>query len=367
MRGINNSREECKNTEDLKELSHNSVLEGYLNDKMRLCLLNLLNIFIERYEISEYQGFFNIHNASSHPVNLFYCHLASNEINYKLKFANERQLHKKSKNFDGELFEGDSQFNIDFNGKIHNLDEVIALDTTDISNASYIEHLLQGDSWKMQVNNLSKSFQNLDNSEVIKLIQRFSIFKCSFTSEKITIFKILQKVAICNEYTMKMQVENSLDFLSSSHENSENSGDVYGLALSRTQQPFQNMIGLASPTKSMMNTNNMSSFEATGLNFAQRNTASSQNLYWSNGIAYQSDRVNKEKIRRKSDMFLVRVMNSLSYKLSNLNPGDILWCEELSKDLLLLSQYVSKVQSRISIFQIIDTVLNPLIAIKKIL
>ena len=375
LRGISSSqgaygidkipKEEYKNKEEARE--HNSILEDYLWDKMRLWLLNLLNIFIERYEISEYQGFFSIHNASSHPVNLFYCHLASNEMTYKIKQTYERLFAHKD-DFEDELFDSDTYFNLDFDGKIHNQDEVIALDANDISNTSYIEHLLQGDSWKLQINNFSKSLKGLDNSEAIKMIQKLSVFKCSFSSEKVAIFKILQKVAICNEYTMKMQVENSLKYLSSYHESGENMNDLYGLGyLTRTQQPFQSMIGLGSPSKTMMNSNNTNSFDATGLNLVQRSRSGSQNFYWSNGIAYQGDRVNKEKLRRKSDMFLVRVMNSLCYKLGNLIPEDISWCEEINKDLLLLSQYISKVHSRISIFQIIDTVLNPLIAIKKIL
>lgn len=65
---------------------------------------------------------------------------------------------------------------------------------------------------------------------------------------------------------MKMQVENSLNYLSSYHQSSEGQGDLYGLALSRTQKPFQSMIDLTSPTKSMINTKNMDSFNATGIN-----------------------------------------------------------------------------------------------------
>ena len=166
---------------------------------------------------------------------------------------------------------------------------------------------------------------------------------------------------------MKMQVENSLNYMSSYQKTSESPHEQYNLALSRTQQPFQPLSGLASPSKTMGNINNLSSFDASGMQIHQNSQEASQNLYWSNGIAYSGDKINKEKIRRKSDMFLIRLANSILYKISNLPPEDISWCEELTKDLVLLSQYISKVYSRISIFQIIDTVMNPLVAIKKIL
>lgn len=156
-----------------------------------------------------------------------------------------------------------------------------------------------------------------------------------------------------------------MDYLSSSQKASERPGSQF--ILSKTQQPFQSVVGITSPSKTMMNTNqNMSSFDASGIS-PQIDQSQSSNLLWVNGVAYQSDKVNKEKIRRKSDMFLVRIMNSLCHKLGSLGPEEIIWCQEITKDLILLSKYISKVHSRIAIFQIIDTVMNPLIVMKKML
>ncbi|CAI2366213.1 unnamed protein product [Moneuplotes crassus] len=366
LKGINNTREEKKLKEDGGEYRHNSVVHDFENDKMRLCLLNLFKIFIERFEVSEFQGFFNSHNPSNHTVNLLYCHLASDEINYRIKETYDKLLSQEHGKLDDEIFEGNHKFTIDFDGKIHDTEEVINLDKNDLSNASYIDHLLRGDAWKIQENSFNKSVTDLGDSDIINTIQKFSIFKCSLSSEKVTIFKILQKVSLCSEYIMKMQVESSLKHLSSSQEHFEHYGDTYGLGLSRTQLPLASGVGFASPSKSLRNPNNIGSFDATGMTIPSLNKES-QNIYWSNGIAYQGESVDKEKLRKKSDTFLLRITNSLVHKLSNLIPHEISWCEEINKDLLLLSQYINKVHSRISIFQIIDTVLNPLIAIKKIL
>jgi len=297
-----------------------------MDDKMRFCLLNLFHLFIEKFEISEHQGFFNEHNASSHPVNLFYCHLSSDEICSKLKQLNQYFGEEKQGDLINELFDSDLKFSLDFNGTIHYINDDSNMAVTDISNASFLEHVLQGEVWKLQDNQFNKSSHNLNDTEMINVIQNNKIFTTPLFSERVSIFRILQKVAVCNEYVMKMQVENSLSYLSSDQKAFEKTNDMYNLTMSKTQQPFQSMLGLASPSKTLINTNNnLSSFDASGINISQKETAHPDNLYWSNGIAYSGERINKEKIRKKSDTFLVRLFNSLCYKLGNYSPEDIGW------------------------------------------
>ena len=50
-----------------------------------------------------------------------------------------------------------------------------------------------------------------------------------------------------------------------------------------------------------------------------------------------------------------------------MNSEDITWCHEIDKDILLLTHYIKEVKTRITIFQIIDTVIDPLLAIKRVL
>lgn len=121
---------------------------------------------------------------------------------------------------------------------------------------------------------------------------------------------ILSKIAICNEYTMKLQVENTLNYLSS-YPKSFDKNDAYGYALTRTQQPFQSLLGLTSPTKTLMNTNNnLNMFDMSNIQMA-KDSNNQQNVLWCNGVAYSGDKCSKEKIRRKSDMFLIRITNSI--------------------------------------------------------
>lgn len=95
-----------KSKEDAHNHSH-TILSDYIDDKMRLCLLNLFNTFIERYELFEDQGFFTLSNASTHPINLFYCHLSSNEIHSKLKNTNYWMANQTEADLRDQLFDGD--------------------------------------------------------------------------------------------------------------------------------------------------------------------------------------------------------------------------------------------------------------------
>ena len=104
------------------------------------------------------------------------------------------------------------------------------------------------------------------------------------------------------------------------------------------------------------------------MNIAQTTVnTSSSSLYWMNGIGYTIDRVNKEHLRKKSDIFFVRISNSICYKIGNLNSEDVAWCHEIDKDISLLTHYIKEVKTRITIFQIIDTIIDPLLAIKRVL
>ena len=355
-----------KKNKDITESGehHNyKITESYINDKMRLCLLNLFLLFIEKFEITEYAGIFNWHVASSHPVNLLFWHLSSNEIQSKLSKVNH-SLKDKSDDLMNELFFSDHKFILEFNGSMHYSNKNVNLTTPlDISNVSFIDHIMQREMWKLNQNSILDRTVFNENNEITTYLEWNYMFKSTFFSERSSIFMILSKISIWNEYTMKLQVENTLNYLSSYPKSFDKANGAYGYALTRTQQPFQSLLGLTSPTKTLMNTNNnFSSFD-----ISNAKDINHQNVYWWNGVAYSGDKCNKEKIRRKSDMFLIRITNSICYKISNIPSDDLTWCEELTKDLILLSEYISKTYSRILIFQIIDTVLNPLLAIKRML
>lgn len=183
--------------------------------------------------------------------------------------------------------------------------------TGEFSESSMFKLILKNEAFKLEVQKLNNITKDLDLSEISFLIRSKMVFDFPLNSEKVTIFKIFQKVAISNEYVMKMQVENSLNYMSSYQQALEKQAEFYNLAMTKTQQPFQSLLGLASPSKTLINTNNMSSFDASGLNLLPRDYTQPQNIYWSNGIAYSCDKVNQEKLRRKSDMFLVRLTNSI--------------------------------------------------------
>ena len=361
-------RLEKKNKDNTEptEYQHYKITESYLNDKMRLCLLNLFLLFIEKFEITEYAGIFNCHVASSHPVNLLFWHLSSNEIQLKLSKVNHI-LKEKSEDLISELFFSDHKFIIDFSGSLHySTKNSSRISPLDISNISFVDHVFQREMWKLNQNSILDKTSFNETNEVVSLIESKYMFKSTFFSERSSIFIILSKIAICNEFTMKLQVENTLNYLSS-YPKSFDKSDAYGYALTRTQQPFQSLLGLTSPTKTLMNTNNnLNLFDVSNFQTA-KDSNNLQNVYWCNGVAYSGDKWSKEKIRRKSDMFLIRITNSIWYKISNIPSEDLCWCEELSKDMVLLSEYILKTYSRILIFQIIDTVLNPLLAIKRML
>jgi hypothetical protein len=363
MKKLSQQKEETKSKDPgYKEHIHETMFESYADDKMRLCLLNIFNLFIERYEASGKWFFSDDSNGSSHPVNLLYCHLSSNEICTKLKQLSQYYGEEKQVDVLNELFDSDIKFSMDFNGAIHYLNNNNTLSVTDISNTSYLEGIFQGDIQKL----FSPSpIQSVDSSELENLLKHSLLFKIPLFSERVSIFKILQKTSTYNEYTMKTQVESSLDYLSSAHNTTPH--DNMHLNLYKTHQAYQSLIGLASPTKTLLGTNNMSSFDASAANFYPKDHLQVENTYWVNGVGYSGEKVGKEKLRRKSDMFLVRVYNSLCYKLGNFTSEEAGWGEEISKDLVLLGQYIEKVHSRISIFQILDTIMSPLVVIKKIL
>ena len=196
MKKINLTKEDSKSKGDLIEHSHNKILDTYIDDKMRLLLLNLLNLFIEKFEITEYEGFFNTHNTSSHPVNLFYCHLSSNEIYAKLKNTQEYINNYNQIDLINDLFDSDMKFCIDFDGTIHYSKGKNVSEVTDISNASYLEHLIQGDLWKLQENSFDRNNQELNDSGILSLLENNMIFNTSFNSERVTIFKIFSKIAV---------------------------------------------------------------------------------------------------------------------------------------------------------------------------
>lgn len=64
-----------------------------------------------------------------------------------------------------------------------------------MSNASYIEHLVQGDAWKLARNDLRRSLHDLENKDISDILKTETIFNSGLTSEKVTIFKIFQKIA----------------------------------------------------------------------------------------------------------------------------------------------------------------------------
>lgn len=295
-------------------------------------------------------------------MNLFYCHLSSNEICFKLRQLSQYYGEERQVDLLNELFDSELKFSMDFNGAIHYLKNNNTLSVTDISNTSYLENVFQGD---MQLIFSPSAFQSIDPSELENLLKNSLLFATPLFSERVSIFKILQRISTYNEYTMKSQVESSLDYLSSDHNTT--ASDNINLALYKTHQAYQPLLGLTSPTKTLIGTNNMSSFDASAANFLLKDHPRAENTYWVNGVGYSGERVSKDKLRRKSDMFLIRIYNSLCYKLGNLSTEEVGWGEELSKDLMLLSQYIEKVHSRISIFQIIDTVMSPLVVIKRLL
>lgn len=309
IKKINHVKEESKNKDEFQEQTHNSVLENYLDDKMRLCLLNLFYLFIEKYEVAEYEGFFNAHNASSHPINLLYCHLSSSEITSKLKQLTDAVSKNTQPDLINKLFDSNLCFCMDFDGTIHYDQKGISSTSIgELSDTPILKLVLQSEGFNFESH---KALRDINSTEVSTAIQNKMVLNFPFSSEKVTIFKIFQKIAISNEFVMKMQVENSLNYMSSYQQVLEKQNDFYNLALTKTQQPFQSLLGLASPSKTLINTNNMSSFDASGLNLLPRDYAPPQNVYWANGIAYSCDKVNQEKLRRKSDTFLVRLTNSI--------------------------------------------------------
>lgn len=399
---LKESKENLKDEEETKEYS--SAKESLTNDKMRLCLVNLLLEYVWNFEWSlnqkvalyesdsdveykmEYINTLKTLFNTQCINNILYCHLSSTQIYNKTQETEIIKIHDIFSDYLNHLYSSDLTFIMDYDGTIH---------------------------YAPSIQPFSTPFDNLQANRPV-------LFPAPLTPEKACLFSLLSKMALYNEFTLKVQVESTLKYLPWT-QHSTSRYPSYPLALSRTQQDmnfgmegektFINTthkaihdnelldspsftaskrgalmreaanktrtgdfdVGLfpkkkeqSSPARKFFGANhNLSSFDASAV--LQIKTNDSRNSFWINGIAYSSEKINRELLRKKSDMFLVRISNSIWYKVGNISSDDILWWKEIDKDITLLSSYVKEVKSRVTIFQIIDTVIDPLLAIKRIL
>ena len=90
-------------------------------------------------------------------------------------------------------------------------------------------------------------------------------------------------------------------------------------------------------------------------------------MFWESGIAYKREQSNIESVRNKVDLFLVRIERKMKHLTHCVDSLSDEFAEELTRELNLLAFYLREVRSRVLLFQVIDTVLDVLLVIKKTL
>lgn len=169
--------------------------EEHLDNKMRLCLLNLFLKYIERFDTMDSQSFFNSNNTSSHPVNLLYCHMSSNEILSKFIDGKYLLSNQKQQDLTDQMFSGKNEFILDFDGTIHNISKNNkSQDESQLVNNSFLENFVRGDGWRLPRDNTMALAPKADDFS--DFLESKLVFKPQFISENSCIFKILQKIAI---------------------------------------------------------------------------------------------------------------------------------------------------------------------------